>query len=364
MNQAKQREQGSDETQEAIEPTATESAAAPAGSPPQPPSVAIRPDHEVLVAKILVHSLTSLASIDTMHHEIESRLADVHNGLVVDCTRLDRVSAEFLVHLIELRRYCDRNGLRFAICGLHGALADAFEISHLEAIVAVFPTQCEAIIALGKFSDLERVGLEFMANEQEKMRADRPRALTPSLRPPLILFAVVLAFAFVGWRVWQWRSQDQELVSQGIWRLASPGMLEGEVRIANGGDALPDARCAVIAWPADVVHLKKPKFERTELFEGDEVNKSVALTGPFLAHTDPHGNYRLLVRSPEYVVTDYYILFISLNGGNPRPLNEDDRLVLNRYFEDVDGLAIGAQCRLERCQVTAGKTTRSDCRFQ
>jgi len=362
MNQSIEREQDSDENGGAIEPP--ESAAALAGSPPKPPSVAIRPDHDVLVAKILVHSLIDLASIDTMHREIQSRLGDVHNGLVVDCSRLDRVSAEFLLHLTELRKYCDRQGLRFAICGLHGALADAFEISHLEAIVAVFPTQRDAVAALGKFSALERVGMECIAEEQAKQRAERPQTWSSSrLALPLATFAVALACTFFGWRTWQWGSQDQGHMSQSIWRLASPGVLEGDVRISNGAEEAPDSRCAVIAWPVDLVHMRKSMINRATLFDGDETSKHSTMTGPFLGHTDVHGNYRLLVRSPEYTMTDYYVLFISQNGLSSRPLSEDDRLVLNRYFADVDSLTGDTRCKLERCQVSAGATTRSNCRF-
>lgn len=335
----------------------------PPGAPLRTPAVVLRPDHDVLVAKVLVHALTSVTAIDTMHREIQARLNEVHHGLVIDCSRLDRVSSEFLVHLAELRKTCDQLRLRIAVCGIHGALADAFEVSHLEAIVPVFPTLREAVAALGQFTDWERLGMECVADEQAKRLADRRGPAWP-YRRIAATFTALLAVTFLGWRIWQAGTGDATYVSQTVWHLASPGTIEGEVRIVRGGDTSPDARCAIVAWPADLVRSNKAKIERDELFERNESRRRATITGPFFTQTDSQGSYRLLVRSPEYVTTEYYVLFVSPSGASPPALHPDDRAVLNRYFEGVDDLLTDVRCRLERCQVAVGKTTRSDCRFQ
>jgi anti-anti-sigma factor len=83
----------------------------------------------VLVVKILDLSLMHLVAIEEITKKISDHLHLAATAVVIDCSELAyNVSSQFLGKLVTLRKQALARGVDFCVCGLHGALREAFEI--------------------------------------------------------------------------------------------------------------------------------------------------------------------------------------------------------------------------------------------
>lgn len=213
--------------------------------------------------------------------------------------------------------------LRIAVCGIHGASGDAFQVSHLEAIVPVFPNLRDAVAALGSGNPTGN-GSAWSASPTSKPSDGRDcrGPAWPYRRVAATIF-VLLAVTFLVWRLAS-GTHDADYVSQTVWHLASPGTIEGEVRIVHGGDSSPDAGCAIVAWPADPVSsLEQSQDPARRVIGRDESRRRTTITGPFFTQTHAQGNYRSPVRSPDMSPRNTTSCSVSPSEPNPPALHPD-----------------------------------------
>lgn len=326
--------------------------------------VALHPDHEVLVAKVLVHTLVASRSLEEVQQEIVARIGDAHEALVVDCSSLDRTSAEFLGNLVKLRRMCAERRLGFGVCGLHGALGEAFIASELSKFVSAYPTPREAVLALGEFSDWERATIEAATRQDdsagEGTAAREAWKAAGAWRTAAVAAVAILLASTLLWRAFFSASTSERERKDAVWRTAAPAVIEG--RVERRG-ATAEAGAVVVAWPADIAWQEPSELARDDLFAADGPPRLLSLTGPFLARSDEQGRFFVQVRTPQGSEADYHLLVLSASLAPEGRLSEDDRALIGRYFADPARLIGLGRYRLERCRVVAGVPSLVECRL-
>lgn len=77
--------------------------------------------------------------------ELYGRAATPGVQLLLDFSEVAQVASSLLAKVIELNRRVNAAGGRLALCAIHPDVYDLFEITRLNRIISIYPTEAEAM---------------------------------------------------------------------------------------------------------------------------------------------------------------------------------------------------------------------------
>lgn len=80
---------------------------------------------------------------------VQRQFADEHFSIVLDLNALTFVDSAGLGELVALRRTAQDAGGGVVLAGPRGKVKDILELTRLDQLLPVYPTEAEAIVAVG-----------------------------------------------------------------------------------------------------------------------------------------------------------------------------------------------------------------------
>jgi anti-anti-sigma regulatory factor len=367
-------------------------------SPVATDRLAFRVDHGVLVVRILDRSLMRTLALEEITDAILGRLDRAEAGLVLDCSAVrDNVTSAFLGKLMALRKAARARGLPMAVCGVRGAMREAFEIAQFDRLIPRCGSAEEAVEVLGHFTERERTMLHLHQATEQSLAKHGPAPARPAARVSP-RGAVRSAFAALGsWpgllgeraspaRSWAVAGGAAALVFlaafgtvalAGRWLFAGPapvivpdaraelphlatcakGQIAGTVSCASGAACFPDAGARVYAWPARL--QPESKFSAAEALAVDPQPQVVSTTGLYRCRTDDRGQYTLRL----HALGEVDVLIVSGSARNDDGIPRRDLDALSACFRDAEKLVGGRAYGLTRLSVASKGPIELDWQF-
>jgi anti-anti-sigma regulatory factor len=352
-------------------------------------------DHGVLAVRILDRSLMNPAVLDEITDRICDSLHRADTAVVIDCSELTyNVTSQFLGRLVALRREALARGVDFCVCGVRGALREAFEIVQFDRLIPCFDTSDEVVEALGQFTDRERTVRELEKAKRETIaqyrardaarqaaascesrstggrlsaegskrdfnQSNRSAAIAVSAGVALILIALAL-LAVVG----RWAFSEDQSVAVPAARARLPNLgsysateLAGTITCQSRGVVSPDRGARIVAWPAGL--KPEPKFSAAEALADNPHPRLLPDAGLYRGRTGKDGKYSIRI----HTLGEFFVLIISDTTSRTRAIADYDLAVLSTCFQDPREL-IGdrAHC-LTRCSVASNRPVIVDWQF-